>query len=510
MKYVVLFLVLLLIVSSVSFVYASGASLNSAPTPVNVEDVPGTWYLGGEPLEIDESKSPIVFVQGLHGNARDWWEETVYYGENDMYDYFYSNGYRTAFVQLEDATGEDAADMWDNGLLLAAMLEEIHDHFGEKVNIVSHSKGGVDTQAALIHYEAWPYVDDVITLSTPHYGTPTADLAYSWWANWLADLIGQTDDGTYSMQVGEMEKFRLLTDNHENALKNNYYTASGTGWGPIFSALWFGGAYLWEDSDGLVPVSSTQLPYGTHFLSGGDDVNHDNIRMGYISFESMDLILSNLTSFSPPSFSTGETNIESTYVPEQLLRGDTLPVNQSIEEVIPVESGNHQVTFQILTSGEHVEVTLSSPEGKQYTEISKQFKSYDENHIFKGSYNQTFVIDQPDSGDWTITMNSSQKDAFLIITNFEGSNALDLKWSQLEEKANQKPNKEKDKSKKEKKLKIDKKIKINKRKSNNNKNLNKDILNTINSESTNVTYEIVGTTEDGEVFYRTAVKSYSQ
>ena len=26
-----------------------------------------------------------------------------------------------------------------------------------------------------------------------------ADLSYSWWAGWLASILGQKDDGTYSL-----------------------------------------------------------------------------------------------------------------------------------------------------------------------------------------------------------------------------------------------------------------------------------------------------------------------
>ncbi|MDP5276479.1 esterase/lipase family protein [Chengkuizengella axinellae] len=507
MKDFILFLVLLLIASLLSVVYVSASNVSIAPAPVDVQDIPGTWYLGATPYEIDYSKSPVVFVQGLHGNAKDWWEDTVYYGKNDMYDYFYSNGYRTAFVQLEDATGGDAADMWDNGLLLADMLKQIYDHFGEKVNIVAHSKGGVDTQTALIHYDAWPYANDVITLGSPHYGTPLADLAYSWYANWLADLIERTDEGTYAMQTGEMEKFRSITDNHENTSKNEYYTASGTGWGPVFSALWFGGLYLWGDSDGLIPESSTRLPYGTHFFQGGDDVDHDNIRIGNISFENIHFlfnekrpsasIFENEKSFNPDSL-----------VPEQFVRGSKLPASESISEVIPVESGNQQIILEIVTSEKDVEVILTSPNGKKYNQNDKQYYTYEENNFMRGGHIQTFVIDQPIKGDWNLDMISSKDDAYFMIAHYKGSNALNIKWSELEKAANQKP--KEDKVNKEKTLKIDKKIKKEKPKQKEYQGVRKETQDIIRSEITNVTYDIIGTTKDGETFYRTAVRSYFQ
>ena len=60
-----------------------------------------------------------------------------------------------------------------------------------KVNIVAHSKGGIDTQAALVEYGANRFVGNVITLATPHHGSNLADLSYSWWAGWLASILGQ-------------------------------------------------------------------------------------------------------------------------------------------------------------------------------------------------------------------------------------------------------------------------------------------------------------------------------
>ncbi|MDI5790481.1 hypothetical protein PO124_24680 [Bacillus licheniformis] len=57
--------------------------------------------------------------------------------------------------------------MQDNGAMLAAKLREIYQYFGRKVILVSYSKGGIDSQSALIHHNAYHYVERVITLGTP-------------------------------------------------------------------------------------------------------------------------------------------------------------------------------------------------------------------------------------------------------------------------------------------------------------------------------------------------------
>src|SRR5699024_2118798 len=198
----------------------------------------------------------LLFVPGLNNVAQ------VFYEDNDMYETAFDAGYQTAFIQLHDAGGE-SADMWDNGELLAEKIDEISDHVdGKPITIVAYSKGGVDTQTALAHYGEWDKVDNVITLSSPHHGSQLADLAYSSWAGWLADLIGSQGDGTYSMQMGQMEAFRAIMDEKEHATSNDYYTLGGTGWSGGSGSIWLGGMYLsqYGSNDGVVTAGSSALP----------------------------------------------------------------------------------------------------------------------------------------------------------------------------------------------------------------------------------------------------------
>jgi pimeloyl-ACP methyl ester carboxylesterase len=111
---------------------------------------PGTWYVGATPPNADYSKPVLLFVHGKGSCAQTWWGQTTYHGTNDMYTYAYNNGYRTAFVDLYgDKT------MWDNGSLLNGLIDTIRGYFGvSKLTIVAHSKGGVDSNAALVHFGA--------------------------------------------------------------------------------------------------------------------------------------------------------------------------------------------------------------------------------------------------------------------------------------------------------------------------------------------------------------------
>ena len=75
-----LFLVVLLCLSLVAVPVS--AQEKAVPLPKRVGEemgkaaVPGTWYLADTPPDVDDSKPPIVFVQGLRGSAESWWGET--------------------------------------------------------------------------------------------------------------------------------------------------------------------------------------------------------------------------------------------------------------------------------------------------------------------------------------------------------------------------------------------------------------------------------------------------
>jgi hypothetical protein len=393
---------------------------NQLPPP-SEDTTPGTWFLGATPANADPNKLPIVFVQGMNGKAQNWWNETNYHGLNDMYETAYNHGYRTAFVQLYDAGGKPSSQ-WDNGELLARMLKEIYDHFGQKVNIVAHSKGGPDTQAALIHYGAYPYVSKVVTLGSPHHGSHLADLAHSSWAGWLAELLGQRSDATYSLQTGEMAKYREQTDSHPDADKNVYYTAAGTNWGPSLSALWFGGFYLSShgDNDGLVNVWSTELPYGNHLFT--KDVDHDAIRTGSVAFAEIDSVLR--------SGQVVQTRPDVPRMTEEsadhFVRGGPLTAGTQAEETIPVDAGSEEILFTVLTKSPEVEVRLTSPSGKVYTETSGVFSQATDETFFQGAAVQMFHLkgSQVESGNWTMQMNSPQTDAYLLITTYSGTDTL--------------------------------------------------------------------------------------
>ena len=428
------FIISLLVLPTILFVFASPiSSAIVEPTgklkPPSESFTPGEWFLGSTPPNYNPNRPPIVFVQGKNGSSTSWYGETTYHGINDMYTKAYEAGYQTVFVQLYDAAGNGSSNQYRNGQLLASMLAQISRHFGgQKVNIIAHSKGGPDTQAALIHYGAHPYVGRVITLGSPHHGSNLADLAYSWWAGWLGSLLGQNDDGTFSLQTGQMAEFRSVTDRHVNSRKNKYYTVAASDTGPAFSALATGGLYLssYGDNDGLVNVWSTKLPYGNHLFTDSS-LDHDNIRLGTAVFSRIEPYLrtASVAGVSNTINDSATDEMIKTAV-SQYIHGGALVQNDWVEQSFSV--GNSTAgNITILTASESVEVEVISPTGIVSPSKSVTKPILDEATIFQGATTHTFSLSNMEAGEWTVRMKTSaEDDAYLLAAQYNDSDSIIL------------------------------------------------------------------------------------
>ncbi|WAA09218.1 lipase family alpha/beta hydrolase [Fervidibacillus albus] len=374
---------------------------------------PGEWYEGEIPARVDPNKAPILFVHGLNSSSATWTDS------NDMDEIAYQNGYQTAYINLYPTR-----NMWDNGQLLADVIEEMYDHFGKKLVIVAHSKGGVDTQSALVHYGAHPYVQRVITLSSPHQGSELADLAYSSWAGWLADILGSKNDATYSLQTGYMENFRQQTDAHPNVQKVPFYTLAGTKWGSFGSSLYWGGLYLstYGENDGAVTVARSRLNYGNELAVG--DWNHTTIKEG-----------SSIFNYISPYFQlqgiTDVTNQRNAFE-YQLDEREARPNLQTyyrgghykgkVEETFYVEDGVKEMTVNWLSEKKDTDIVLLDPNGNTITDFSV---TVDESPIFQGAYVYQRSINKPVPGKWKIIA-VQKEEHYLMNIVFDSSLNEDL------------------------------------------------------------------------------------
>ncbi|MFZ5822903.1 MAG: esterase/lipase family protein [Bacillota bacterium] len=395
---------LLMLLLAASPVAAPAAAPSSPPGPVQPAGFPGSWYLGATPPNLDPTKPVLVFVHGKGGSAATWWAETVYHGTNDMYAYAYNNGYQTAFVDLEPE-----GDMWVNGELLQQQLAEITTHVGvERVVIIAHSKGGVDANAAAAFFGAGPMIEKVITLGSPHWGTPIADLAYSTWTWWLAALLGQRTDATYVVQTGYMAWFRSVADGTSDGVA--YYTLGGRKCGPFLTALWWGCMYLDGEDDGVVPMDFSHKPRATVVADGWWD--HDEIRMGSRVWGPIQQVLQSSTSgqqFSP-SLAGGLT--AGGGLTNMLARGGEV-TGTAGGEPFPVESGVRGLTLIFYASSPDFVATLTGPDGSSYAVTMQSQVSGGE--IFAGAWMGSVEIAKPVAGEWRFSAAAAQRTGYLMV-----------------------------------------------------------------------------------------------
>lgn len=116
--------------------------------------------------ELCKTKYPILFVHG------------VFFRDNKYFNYW---GRIPRELVLNGATvyygnHQSAASVADSAAELAERIKAIVSETGcEKVNIIAHSKGGLDCRYAMEHLDVAQYVASLTTVNTPHRGCQFAD-----------------------------------------------------------------------------------------------------------------------------------------------------------------------------------------------------------------------------------------------------------------------------------------------------------------------------------------------
>ncbi|MBN2799894.1 MAG: triacylglycerol lipase [Deltaproteobacteria bacterium] len=148
------------------------------------------------------TRYPVVLVHGWTG-----WDEV------QSYTYFYG-----VEEHLEEAGAQvfvASLDPYNSCEVRATQLAEQVDGFlaeahANRVNLIAHSQGGLDSRMLISSFGYGDRVASLTTISTPHQGTPLADMALgllpgvgeemlAWLLNWLgATTVGSQSDALAS------------------------------------------------------------------------------------------------------------------------------------------------------------------------------------------------------------------------------------------------------------------------------------------------------------------------
>jgi hypothetical protein len=184
------------------------AQLSCGEVPARLNNV----VLGAVPP--NSADNPVVvYVHGWFDNGYAW-----FMAKNKWYENTYNAGYKSAFLF------HSYSDEFEkNGKVIAEMIRKTCRHFNtSKVIAVCHSKGGFDMDYALYNENLWDTVQGVITLSTPYWGAPMADLIATPLIRSVLEnvpIVGPIfrGKGTYQMQTAYMVGVvRPMMDNHPN------------------------------------------------------------------------------------------------------------------------------------------------------------------------------------------------------------------------------------------------------------------------------------------------------
>jgi triacylglycerol esterase/lipase EstA (alpha/beta hydrolase family) len=131
--------------------------------------------VAGNPIESREAglppKYPVVLVHGIvahdRGGIINFWGRIP--------DILKEKGVKV-FLGNTDAWGNYES----NATILKETIDKILDETkSEKVNIIAHSKGGLDSRYLIWKFDYGDKVASLTTIATPHHGAEIADLIYS-------------------------------------------------------------------------------------------------------------------------------------------------------------------------------------------------------------------------------------------------------------------------------------------------------------------------------------------
>jgi pimeloyl-ACP methyl ester carboxylesterase len=222
---------------------------------------------------ITNSSLPVLLIHGYMEDASVW---------NKWIDLLKKDGIPTAsiypitFTESDDKCGSAA----EHAKELSNIIEQIKKETGQnKVNIIAHSKGGLDARVYLAN-NTTKDVANLVMIGTPNAGTPLAE----------------------SCEIGTPAVYDLRPGSAATKVKMNpntkYYTIAGE-WNPqsencqltlFLSFEQSGFSNLPKPNDGMVPLSSVESK--DYFISLGHSTNcHSNLLSDYEYELAKDLIL---------------------------------------------------------------------------------------------------------------------------------------------------------------------------------------------------------------------------
>jgi triacylglycerol lipase len=261
-----------------------------------------------------KTKFPIILIHGT--GFRDhkflnYWGRIPKALENQGAEIFYSN---------QDAWGiiEKNAEMIKNSI-----LEVLTKSGSEKVNLIAHSKGGLEARYMIHELGMDQYVASLTTISTPHHGSKTMDLFFNFplflykfisiFVNLYFKLLGDKEPDFYkaSRQLSTIccKDFNHKIENAPCIYYQSYTSIMKNSLSDIF--LFFPHFFIKRiegDNDGMVAVNSAKWGDFKGVITGKHlrGISHADIvdlrRLNYSGFDIREIYISIVESLKDKGF----------------------------------------------------------------------------------------------------------------------------------------------------------------------------------------------------------------
>lgn len=230
---------------------------------------------------MEKCKYPVVLVHGLMAKDFPFWRAF-----RGIADFLKKQGI-AVYVSNQDGIGTIAS----NAQQLKNELLQIRNTEGcEKVNLIAHSKGGLDARYMISCLDMEEYVASLTTLSTPHHGSGLSEKllqmpsflakTIAFFTNLFFRCLGDRQPDI--LKVGQELTQEAMTQFNQtvgNAPKVYYQSFSSTA--PHKKAFLLFIPYQvsryceQDDTDGMVSVTSSQ--WGNYRGSTGESIDHFRI-----------------------------------------------------------------------------------------------------------------------------------------------------------------------------------------------------------------------------------------
>ncbi|MDR1105233.1 MAG: hypothetical protein LBL44_02650 [Treponema sp.] len=235
--------------------------------------------------EICKTKYPLVMVHGILFRDLKFFN---YWGRIPRE--LLRNGAKV-FYGNQEAVGTIAANAEDIRKTILSVLKETG---AEKVNIIAHSKGGLDARCAISTLGMAEKVASLTTICTPHRGCRFVDKAASlpgWFYRFVADIfdavfrkLGDRNPDFYNatrqFTTASSEAFNRDTPDSPLVYYQSYMTMmKGPASDPMLGPVWLLVRALEGDNDGLVSLPSAQWGNfrGVLVSGSGRGISHGDI-----------------------------------------------------------------------------------------------------------------------------------------------------------------------------------------------------------------------------------------